>query len=539
MITIMMILFYTITIFVLFFHYSVNNTHHPWSQWSQLLSNERYQYQTIYQKFSKQISFFALSTTAFETTTKTLSLSSIFVEAFPIVSTSTTRSISTRSTVTIQTSPHFVSTSSLFSSTNEEMTKTSITTSSSINKVEVMNRRTIRQLQYNTRLPVWPIWSGIIITIIQSILGYEIGAKLENIWTGRVCPQFFIYNDTDPFIMLVHHCHSYHNWDIIRYIQNKIILPEGFPSHPHRGFITLTYILNGGFIHRDSLGIKQQYGNHGDDNENEKPHTQWLHTGSGILHEEMFDNDNIKKNQNNIISNLFSSQRQELYQIWLNVPSQYKMKQPYTVLLGNQNNETPIITTSTSHTKVIVGQYHNNNAVATSASLNYDTIDRCGIDVTILHVTLYGINTIWKYSIPEYYDTAMIYIRHSSTSLRVISNNEYDDNDDDERNTQIIPVHHTAYFTSNGNEIIVQTIHPNKNQNSNTLKNDNNDICDFLILAGKSIREPCVAQGSMVMNTNNEIQKAYIDYENGKFGIPWSNTLDDIDWRNHINNNKR
>ena len=57
---------------------------------------------------------------------------------------------------------------------------------------------------------------------------------------------------------------------------------QGFPAHPHRGFETVTMTLKGGLRHRDSFGMKQEYGD-GD--------VQWLTAGRGMLHEEMWTSD--------------------------------------------------------------------------------------------------------------------------------------------------------------------------------------------------------------------------------------------------------
>ena len=60
-----------------------------------------------------------------------------------------------------------------------------------------------------------------------------IAAKLEDAITGRVGPNFYQYRETSPWIMLVHHCHSFHAVDPLRYLQ-RTFFPEGFPAHPHR-----------------------------------------------------------------------------------------------------------------------------------------------------------------------------------------------------------------------------------------------------------------------------------------------------------------
>lgn len=72
-----------------------------------------------------------------------------------------------------------------------------------------------------------------------------------------------------PFLLLAHHCHSFTPLDPFRAITN-LILPEGFPAHPHSGFDTVTYCLEGGLRHRDSEGLGMAYG----DGE-----VQWMRAG--------------------------------------------------------------------------------------------------------------------------------------------------------------------------------------------------------------------------------------------------------------------
>jgi len=96
------------------------------------------------------------------------------------------------------------------------------------------NTRGVRRMEKFARLPVWPAWNGALIFLVSRLLGNEIAAKLEDAITGRVCPNFYAYRDTSPFIMLVHHCHSFNAVDPLRYFQ-RTFFPEGFPAHPHRG----------------------------------------------------------------------------------------------------------------------------------------------------------------------------------------------------------------------------------------------------------------------------------------------------------------
>jgi redox-sensitive bicupin YhaK (pirin superfamily) len=78
----------------------------------------------------------------------------------------------------------------------------------------------------------------------------------------------------------------------------------GFPPHPHRGFETITYMLDGAFTHRDHMGNEGHLRAGG---------VQWMTTGKGIIHSEMPEQD---------------EGRLHGFQIWLNLPAKDKMQDP-------------------------------------------------------------------------------------------------------------------------------------------------------------------------------------------------------------------
>lgn len=375
------------------------------------------------------------------------------------------------------------------------------TTSTSLQEQEV-TQRGVAQVEKFARLPVWPVWQGVFLFFASKIFGEEVVAGWEDFLGGRVCPNFFSAEATSPFVLLVHHRHSFSNWDPVRYIQ-RTFFPEGFPSHPHRGFITVTYCLKGGMIHRDSQGVKQAYGA---EKRHKAKHVQWLTAGAGIQHEEMWDVEPDEQDD----GKLLWSSSQELYQLWLNLPSEYKMSKPNAILLEAQavssssadivGNTTPFIceennegTVSTT-TTVIAGEYNGIRAPI-----------ECPTNVSIMRVEL-SKESSWKHNIPSTHETAIIYVKKGSIQ---IGNNR-------------IPPHYTCYLTSQGDELSIRSL---------------DGEADVLLLTGEPLREPIASQGSMVMNSNSEIQQAHLDFQMGKMGLPWSEKLSDEEWQQHVQNN--
>jgi len=212
---------------------------------------------------------------------------------------------------------------------------------------------TIKTLSKPPRLPVWPVFPGIILNAID-LVNKDLAATAEDkLFGGRVAPMQFPDTTTSPFILLVHHRHRLNKYNPFN-ILSKLILPEGFPAHPHRGFETVTMCMKGGMEHRDSYGLKQSYGA-----DTDTP-TQWLSAGEGLLHEEMWS----------------KSKDQELYQLWINLPRELQMSKPVISLVNN--NQCPTETTATTA-----------GGVATVTTVPRPP-ENAGASVLIRHVSLSG-----------------------------------------------------------------------------------------------------------------------------------------------------
>jgi hypothetical protein len=124
----------------------------------------------------------------------------------------------------------------------------------------------------------------------------------------------------DPFLMLDH----FGSNDPNQYI-------AGFPDHPHRGFITLTYMIDGHLLHEDSMGNRGDLRSGG---------IQWVKAASGVIHSE------IPQQTDGLMRG---------FQLWINLPAKEKMSDPEYQDFGPE--KIPVVETDGSRIRVIAGQY--------------------------------------------------------------------------------------------------------------------------------------------------------------------------------------
>jgi redox-sensitive bicupin YhaK (pirin superfamily) len=124
----------------------------------------------------------------------------------------------------------------------------------------------------------------------------------------------------DPFLLLDHFASN----DPDDYI-------AGFPDHPHRGFITLTYMLDGHMEHRDSMGNRGDLRAGG---------IQWMKAASGVIHSEMpQQTDGLMRG----------------FQLWINLPAGEKMSDPQYQEFSNER--IPVVEHKGARVKIISGEY--------------------------------------------------------------------------------------------------------------------------------------------------------------------------------------
>ena len=125
----------------------------------------------------------------------------------------------------------------------------------------------------------------------------------------------------------------------------------GAPSHPHRGFETVTYMLSGSMVHEDSTGTKAVI---------KKGGVQWMTAGSGVIHSELPTDDMMKLGG-----------RMHGFQLWVNLPAAQKMIDPR--YQGYEAEEMATVQLANGgHIRVVAGLVHGaKGPVETTSPMTY------------------------------------------------------------------------------------------------------------------------------------------------------------------------
>lgn len=230
--------------------------------------------------------------------------------------------------------------------------------------------------------------------------------------------------------------------------------PRGVGVHPHRGFETVTIAYKGRVAHHDSTGQSGVIGE-GD--------VQWMTAASGILHKEYHEKEFSKKGGDF-----------QMVQLWVNLPAKYKMSTPKYQSLSNEQISKYELESGGGIVEIIAGEYKGQKGSASTFS-----------PVNLLNVKLNRTSGA-DFSFPAQYNTALLVIEGNITI----------------NGTEEVPADHFALFQNDGEDFKIQTA----------------EGAIVLVLSGENINEPIAAHGPFVMNTRQEIQQAFDDYQKGKFG---------------------
>jgi redox-sensitive bicupin YhaK (pirin superfamily) len=245
----------------------------------------------------------------------------------------------------------------------------------------------------------------------------------------------------------------------------------GFPGHPHRGFETITIVPNGLVDHADSLGAAGRYGN-GD--------VQWLTTGRGIQHSEMFPL--LNQNDENPLL---------LFQLWLNLPAANKMVDPHFTMFWQE--KIPVINTA--------------DALGNS------------IKIDVIAGDLQGVKALQpppdSWAADPANGVAIWLIELAPTAQWTLPGAQAD------LNRQLFFFEGESLQLGDGYALAVSNGLTLRSEADLELKNSNS-TAKLLLLQGKPIDEPVAQHGPFVMNTRQELQQAFTDYHKDQFGgWPW------------------
>jgi len=286
-----------------------------------------------------------------------------------------------------------------------------------------------------------------ILKIIKSITTQD----GEGVTLNRSFPNSYM-TDFDPFLLL----------DEMGPIDLRPGDQKGFPDHPHRGFETVTYLLEGKFEHKDSQGHSGTI-NAGD--------VQWMTVGSGVIHSEMPEKE-FSKNGGKLHG----------FQLWINLPKKNKMMKPRYQEISSSKIPNGTTKNGNVSVKVIAGESLGEKAVI-------DTIN----PIMYLHFKLEQGNKIIQ-PVPEEYNVFAYVIK--GKGLFEQNNNS----------NKIIERGNLVIFDKDGKEVYIQGAKESK------------DPLELLLIGGIPLKEPISRYGPFVMNTQQEIYQAIEDYRNVRLG---------------------
>ncbi len=262
----------------------------------------------------------------------------------------------------------------------------------------------------------------------------------------------------DPFLML----DDFHSDNPEDYL-------KGFPWHPHRGIETITYVLHGKVEHGDSMGNKGIISS-GD--------VQWMTAGSGIIHQEM-----PKGREDGLMWG---------FQLWANLPASHKMMPPrYQGLVASEIPEATL--KGNVRVKVICGEVDGVKGSVRDVVIDPEYLDvTMPPETTFVHPIKRG-HTAFAYVVEgeAYFDP-----ERNAYAHEVVGANYFDM----QRKCTCCAENLLLYGDGDQVEITTQ-----------------DKPARFLLVSGMPIGEPVAWYGPIVMNTKEELQIAFDEYEKGTF----------------------
>ena len=229
---------------------------------------------------------------------------------------------------------------------------------------------------------------------------------------------------------------------------------RGVGQHPHRGFETVTIVYKGEVEHRDSTGNGGVIGP-GD--------VQWMTAASGILHEE-FHSEAFARRGGTL----------EMVQLWVNLPAKDKMAAPGYQGILDRDIPDVALKDNAGRLRLIAGEFDGLRGPAHTFT-----------DIQVWDIRLQA-GKLATFDLHEGHNTALVVLKGAVQ----LNGQEM------AREGQL------ALFDRDGTQVHV----------------DADQDAVFLILSGEPIDEPIVGHGPFVMNSEAEIEQAFVDFQSGRFG---------------------
>ena len=229
----------------------------------------------------------------------------------------------------------------------------------------------------------------------------------------------------------------------------------GFPSHPHRGFETVTYMIAGRMRHRDSAGHEGLLQNGG---------VQWMTAGRGQVHSE------LPEQEEGLM---------EGFQLWLNLPATDKMREPW--YRDIQSDEIPEYTTPEGvQVRVIAGASH-----GVAGAVQREHTEPLYLDLTLPP------GASFAQPLPPDHN-ALVYVFRESLW---IAGSE-------------VPTRRMAILANGplSDGVVLRA------------GDTNHSPARALLIAGRPLHEPIAQYGPFVMNTREQLTQAVHDFQHGKLG---------------------
>jgi redox-sensitive bicupin YhaK (pirin superfamily) len=230
----------------------------------------------------------------------------------------------------------------------------------------------------------------------------------------------------------------------------------GFPDHPHRGFETVTYMLDGRMRHRD---------NHGNEGVLVPGSVQWMTAGRGLVHSEMPEQE---------------EGRMRGFQLWLNLPARDKMTAPRYQEFGPER--IPAVTPSEGvRIKVIAGR-----VAGTDGPISQPATDPTYLDIEVAP------GARFVHPLAEGH-AAFLYVFEGSVRVGAASD------------ASVVNAQQLAVL-SGGSEVVIEGVTAGAEGGARAI-----------LVAGRPLREPVAKYGPFVMNTQQELMQAFQDFQSGRF----------------------